>query len=182
MRFLLRLLISLLVLAATGFIAYRILVPASGTSSPDAGIHSAVPALFAATFADQEGTAQPLSQWRGKILVVNFWATWCPPCREEMPELSEFQQRFHSKNVAVLGIATDEVEKIRAFVRESPTHYPLLSGDFQAMALAESFGNAKGILPYTVLINAQGKIIRTYLGRLDMKILEQDIASIIEPR
>lgn len=178
MRIVARVLTGMLALAAAGVLAYRILVPATGTATDGSPAISGVPALFAATFPDQNGSAQPLAQWRGKVVVVNFWATWCPPCREEMPELSAFQDKYSSRDVVILGISTDDVAKIRDFAKESPTRYPLLSGDFEAMALAESLGNNKGILPYTVLLGRDGRIVRAYFGRLDMKILEQDVLAL----
>lgn len=177
MRTVLRLLISLLVLAAAGFFVYRMLEPTQGNVPAASG----VPALYAATFPDQDGKAQALSQWRGKIVLVNFWATWCPPCKEEMPELSEFQEKYHGSNVVVLGISTDDVVKIREFSKTSPTRYPLLAGDFEAMALAESLGNSKGVLPFSVLIGPDEGILRIYFGRLDMKKLEQDVKTLIPP-
>ena len=176
MRIFTRLLIGLALLAATGLFAYRMLIPAS-EATPAAA--SGVPALFAATFLDQDGQAQALSQWRGKVVVVNFWATWCPPCKEEMPELSEFQQKFANRNVVVLGLSTDDVTKIREFAQQAPVHYPLLAGDFEAMALAESLGNNKGVLPYSVVISPDESISRTYFGKLDMKKLEQDVKALI---
>ena len=176
MRTFFRLLIGLLVLAAAGFFAYRMLDPAQGIIPAEA---SGVPALYAATFPDQEGKAQALSQWRGKIVLVNFWATWCPPCKEEMPELSEFQEKYRDRNLVVLGISTDDVAKIREFSQASPTRYPLLAGDFEAMALAESLGNTKGVLPFSVLIGPDEGVLRIYFGRLDMGKLEQDVRTLI---
>jgi thiol-disulfide isomerase/thioredoxin len=175
MRIFTRLLIVLVLLVAAGVFAYRMLAPADESSPATSG----VPALFAATFLDQDGKAQPLSQWRGKVVVVNFWATWCPPCKEEMPELSAFQQKYANRNVVVLGLSTDDVTKIREFAQQAPVQYPLLAGDFQAMALAESLGNNKGVLPYSVVISPDENIVRTYFGRLDMKKLEQDIKALI---
>jgi thiol-disulfide isomerase/thioredoxin len=175
MRIFTRLLIVLVLLVAAGVFAYRLLAPAD-ESTPAA---SGVPAMFAATFLDQDGKAQPLSQWRGKVVVVNFWATWCPPCKEEMPELSAFQQKYANRNVVVLGLSTDDVTKIREFAQQAPVQYPLLAGDFQAMALAESLGNNKGVLPYSVVISSDENISRTYFGRLDMKKLEQDIKALL---
>lgn len=175
MRIVLRLLIGLMALIAAGLLAYRILLPAGETASV---AENGIPALFAATFPDQDSKAQALSQWRGKIIVVNFWATWCPPCKEEMPELSEFQEKYRNRNVVVLGISTDNVEKIRELTQKSPVLYPLLAGDFEAMALAESLGNAKGVLPYSVLIAPDEHVARTYFGRLDMNKLEQDVKAL----
>lgn len=175
MRSLARVLIGLLVLAAVGLLAFRALAPATGIATKEVATISPVEGLFAASFPDQQGVTQSLGQWRGKVVVVNFWATWCPPCREEMPELSAFQEQYRSRDVVVLGISTDDVAKIRDFAKASPMSYPLLAGDFEAMSLAESLGNNKGILPYTVLIRRDGSIAGAYLGRVDMKILENDV-------
>lgn len=172
MRRVIHLLIGVLVLGIAGLVAYRTL---TATGADTKAAPTGVTALFAATFPDQEGRAQALSQWRGKIVVVNFWATWCPPCKEEMPELSAFQNQHAAQNVVVLGISTDDVAKIREFVKTSPTTYPLFAGDFEAMMLAESLGNTKGVLPYTVLIGPDGALSQAYFGRLDMKKLEQDV-------
>jgi peroxiredoxin len=182
MRIVTRVLIGLLLLAAIGLLAYRVMVPATGTATREAATVRPVDMFFAATFPDHNGTAQAFSQWRGKVLVVNFWATWCPPCREEMPELSAFQDQYRAKDVVVLGISTDDVAKIRDFAKESPTTYPLLAGDFVAMSLAESLGNNKGVLPYTVLLRRDGSVAGAYLGRVDMKILEKDVLALIDAR
>src|SRR3954469_8437187 len=84
--------------------------------------------LFAAAYPDASGQTQAVSQWRGQLAVVNFWATWGPPCREEMPELSQLQDQYRDRGVVVLGISTDEVAKIREFNAETKVSYPLLAG------------------------------------------------------
>jgi peroxiredoxin len=176
MRSLGRLLIGLVVLATVGGLAYRLFAPDTEIAPT---LASGVPALFAATFPDQDGNALALSQWRGKVVVVNFWATWCPPCKEEMPELSHFQEEYRDRNVVVLGISTDDLAKIREFAQQAPVQYPLLAGDFEAMALAESLGNNKGVLPYSVLISPDESIAKTYFGRIDIQKLEQDVHALI---
>jgi len=131
--------------------------------------------LFTANFADISGKSQALSQWKGKIIVVNFWATWCPPCLEEMPELSRLQEQYRDRNVIVLGISTDELDKIREFAKLHPVSYPLLSGNIEAMDLGISLGNDKGVLPYTAIINPDGTIAKTYFGRVDQALLEKTL-------
>jgi len=137
-------------------------------------------ALYAANFADADGKPQALRQWQGKITVVNFWATWCPPCREEMPELSRLQDEYRDHGVVVLGISTDDVDKIREFAKEVHVSYPLLAGDMAGMDLAASLGNDKGVLPYTVIIKADGTVAKTYFGRVDQPLLAQTLLPLIK--
>ena len=129
--------------------------------------------LFAAKFSDVSGKPQAISQWKGKLIVVNFWATWCPPCREEMPELSRLQEQYQGLGLVVLGISTDELDKIREFVKENPVSYPLLSGEIDAMNVGQSLGNDKGVLPYTVIIKPDGNIAKTYFGLVNQTQLKE---------
>jgi len=136
-------------------------------------------ALYATSFPDSEGKMQAIEQWRGKILVINFWATWCPPCREEMPELSRFHEHYRDKGVLVLGIATEEVAKIREFTKETKVSYPLLAGDMDAMNLGNALGNNKGILPYTVVLNRDGGVVKTYFGQVNHVMLEEALLPLL---
>lgn len=129
-------------------------------------------ALYSANFPDSNGNMQAIEQWRGKILVVNFWATWCPPCREEMPELSRLHERYQDQGVVVLGIATDDVAKIQQFTKETQVSYPLFAGDMEAMNLGNALGNNRGVLPYTVVIDRDGSVIKTFFGQVNMQMLE----------
>jgi peroxiredoxin len=135
--------------------------------------------LFAAKFLDIDGKPQAINQWKGKIIVVNFWATWCPPCREEMPELSHLQERYRDRGLVVLGISTDELDKIREFAKESPVNYPLLSGETDAMDVGLSLGNDKGVLPYTVIIQPDGNVAKTYFGRVTSTQLEEVLLPLV---
>lgn len=137
-------------------------------------------ALYAASFPDTDGTSQAISQWQGKVTVINFWATWCQPCREEMPELSRLQDRYRDRGVIVLGISTDDVDKIREFAKETKVSYPLLAGDMEAMNLGASLGNDKGVLPYTVIVRADGSIANTYFGRINQALLEKTLLPLIK--
>lgn len=136
-------------------------------------------ALFASTFPDEDGKQQQLSQWQGKTVVLNFWATWCGPCREEMPELSELHTEYSNKNVVVLGIALDEVEAIKEFTTETPVSYPLFSADEIGSQLAANLGNDKSALPYTVIIKPDGSIAKTYFGRISKALLEEALVKIL---
>lgn len=135
--------------------------------------------LFAATLPDANGLPQALSQWKGKIVVLNFWATWCPPCREEMPELSELNIEYQDKNVVVLGIALDEVIVVKEFSDENPVSYPLLAAEEAGGNLAFKLGNYKSALPYTVIIRPDGTIANTYFGRISKALLEEALLKLV---
>lgn len=177
-----RVLIALVALAAAGLLTVKFKFPAPLPGTPQTAPANPTAALFAAEFPDEKGRMQKLEQWRGRVVVLNFWATWCAPCREEMPELSAFHDKYRIRGLTVLGISTDDAAKIRQFARETPVSYPLLAGEFAAMNLAESLGNNKGILPYTVLIARDGSVAAAYFGRLDMRILEQQAPILLKTR
>ncbi len=136
-------------------------------------------AFFAASFADEKNIQNSMNTHRGKILVLNFWATWCPPCREEMPELSVLHQQYQSKGVEVLGLAIDDVETIRTFQKENPVSYPLFAADMQGMEIAAALGNSKGVLPYSVIIKSDGNVAKTYSGRISKPLLEETLLTLL---
>jgi peroxiredoxin len=134
--------------------------------------------LFATTLPDENGKQQAISQWKGKVIVLNFWATWCPPCREEMPELSTLNTEWKDKNVVVLGIALDEISLIKEFNDENKISYPLLAAEDNGANLAFSLGNDKSALPYTVIIKPDGSIANTYFGRISKTLLEETLVKL----
>jgi thiol-disulfide isomerase/thioredoxin len=128
--------------------------------------------LLAQTMSDAKGRAQALGQWKGKLLVVNFWATWCGPCVKEMPELSALA----SKGVQVLGVAIDTAENVAPFSARYAIDYPLYVAGAGGASLLEALGDRAGSLPFTLLIGRDGKVRKTYLGRLNMAQLRKDLA------
>jgi len=135
------------------------------TAAVPAGVSpQAVAQLLAQQFPDADGKPQALSQWHGKTLVVNFWATWCPPCREEMPLLGRTQAEWQSKGVQVVGIGIDEVDAIRKFRDANKLGFPLLVAGPDLIGLAEQLGNTAQGLPFTVVIGPDGKLRNVKLG------------------
>lgn len=151
----------------------------NSTSDNDTAISSTP--FFKSHMVDIHTKPQPLSQYQGKVIVVNFWATWCPPCRDEMPELAELHQAYQGKNVVVLGIAIDELDLVQEYLQTSPVSYPIVVADYAGMNLSEQLGNEHGILPYTVIIDSHGKVIKTFLGRISKPMLEPVLQPLLAP-
>jgi thiol-disulfide isomerase/thioredoxin len=150
----------------------------------------ATAALFMLSLPDSQGHHQALSQWAGKALVVNFWAPWCAPCVQEMPELSALQAELNEKVrqtdqgtkshsiTQILGIGIDSASNIAEFSTKHPLNYPLYVSGIGGTEISRQFGNINGSLPFTVLIGGDGQVRKTYLGRLKLDELRQDISSL----
>lgn len=138
---------------------------------------AAVGSFFDQMLVDEKGKSQNLAQWRGKTLLINFWATWCAPCVQEMPELSAFQTQFGKKNIQILGLGIDSSSNIQEFSAKHKISYPLYIAGASGTELSRQFGNLAGGLPFTVLLGSDGKVKKTYLGRLKLDELRADLAA-----
>lgn len=118
------------------------------------------------TLPDPSGAPQALTQWRGKRVVLNFWATWCQPCRKEMPALVAAQKRHAGDAVQILGIAMDAPAAVRGFLAQHRLDYPVLIGSALTPDPVVRLGDTRGALPFSVLVDARGRIVRTHLGAL----------------
>lgn len=116
------------------------------------------------TLPDPQGQLQPLAQWRGKVRVVNFWATWCPPCVAEMPLLQAASEQFSSKGVEFIGIGIDSAMNIDEFAGNNGLSFTLLIGNSDTLELSGLFGNKAQGLPFTVIFDANDRLISTKLG------------------
>ncbi len=143
--------------------------------SPIAPKNDAVHQLMSLSLTDSQGQPRQLSQWKGKFLVVNFWATWCAPCVQEMPELSTLQKELSKDNVQLLGLGIDSPTNIQAFAEKYDISYPLFSAGMEGSELSRRLGNQAGGLPFTILIAADGSLVKSYLGRLKIEELRADI-------
>jgi len=128
--------------------------------------------IATASFYDLQEKLQPLAQWKGKVMVINFWATWCPPCIAEIPEFIKIQKQYQQQGVQFVGIAIDQRSKVQTFATEVGMNYPVLLGDLAGIDLARRIGNPSGGLPYTVIVDRTGKIVTTQLGTLSTEKLE----------
>jgi thiol-disulfide isomerase/thioredoxin len=134
-------------------------------------------ALLAVELPDPAGKPQRLDQWRGRVLVVNFWATWCVPCREEMPEFIREQSARGGQGLQFVGIAVDQPDKVVRFADEIGLNYPTLVGGLGAMELSRDLGNRIMALPFTVVVDRQGRVAHTQLGPLK----PADLRRIVDP-
>ncbi len=128
--------------------------------------------IHAAVLPDLTGQPQPIKQWAGRVLVVNFWATWCGPCREEIPELIDLHAQFAREPVTIVGLAIDQSDPVREYAKEMGITYPVLIGGFGALDLARAAGNTYGVLPFTVVIDRRGEIADAHLGRISAARLD----------
>lgn len=136
-------------------------------------------ALLAAAWPDLNGVSQPLSQWKGKVLVVNFWATWCEPCKKEIPEFVKVQAKFRDKGVVFVGIALDDKDKVAAMSKELGINYPVLIAPLSAIDVSKAAGNKMSALPFTAVLGRDGQVVLGKLGGLDESSLTQVISPLI---
>ena len=182
------LLAGLIVIAAgvAGFVVYRHagappgpdLQVVSATKSPAAATPTSEPAtepeapakaipdkLPDITLANLEGKPTALASFAGRPLMVNFWATWCAPCRREIPLLNKIRMQRKSQNAEIVGIAVDFKDEVLAFVKKTPISYPVLMGEEDGLAAAEAFGMGMG-LPFSVFVDSQNRILTIKVGEL----------------
>jgi len=130
----------------------------SNTPSPHSNQPPRRPAF---RLPDLDGELQSIENWDGQVIMVNFWATWCPPCRREMPAFVRLYEDYRDKGFVVIGIAIDDPQSVRDFVDPMDINYPILLGEKTGIDITTAYGNRLGALPFTVIIDRQGHIIHT---------------------
>ena len=126
---------------------------------------------------DVSGKLHNISEWQGKILIINFWATWCPPCLKEIPELVLLQKQYSAKGLQVIGVAIDDQNSVEEFLVSNKINYPILIAGVTGIALAQQLGNTVDAVPFTVVVNQQGQIIHQHPGEFS----QEQIMEIITP-
>lgn len=134
--------------------------------------------FFATSLPDLKNQPQALSQWKGKALLVNFWATWCNPCVKEMPALSALQSENKNPRVQVIGIGIDSATNIQDFSTKYKISYPIYVAGTGGSELLRKLGDSAGGLPFSILIGPDGQIKKTYVGSLKMDEVKHDLASL----
>jgi thiol-disulfide isomerase/thioredoxin len=162
-----------LVLGAVGAAAL-----AAGALVGALGIQSSSGAgkLLSASFPDLSGRTRRLSEWQGRVVLFNFWATWCAPCREEMPLLDAATKRF---GISVVGIGIDSADKIGEFASKIQVLYDLLVAGLEAVQLMKALGNASGGLPFSLILDRSGRVVHRKLGALSAAELEGILAPLL---
>lgn len=125
-----------------------------------------------------DGVREDINQWQGKVRVINFWATWCPPCKREIPALIELQESYGRQGLQIVGIALDNSEAVRDYVETSGINYPILLGD-EAIEVSEKLGNDMGILPYTVIVDQLGNVAHVHYGEVERNTLDHEIKKLL---
>jgi len=122
---------------------------------------------------DAAGRPRRIGEWDGRLVVLNFWASWCGPCREEMPMLDRAAQRHAGQGVAVVGVAVDDAAATRDFLKDNPVGYPILVDEPRnGSDLSVTYGNSRSVLPYTVLIGRDGRVLAQHFGSFSERALE----------
>jgi peroxiredoxin len=167
------LLIVLLALlgAGAGLFAGRALRPDTRIALDAAAMIEPGSRRLDATLPDPQGRAQALSQWDGKLVLLNFWASWCAPCIEEMPLLDHVQRESAARGLQIIGIASDAVAPTRAFLAAHAVAYPILIDDPELGDLSRGYGNVHGVLPYSVLIGRDGRLLARKIGNFSEREL-----------
>jgi len=142
-------------------------------------VTGALKQLFQAPLTDLDGRPQGLPANAGTLLVVNFWASWCPPCRAEMPAFSRIQQKFADKKVQFVGIALDGAEPVKAFLRSTPVSYPVLLAQPSLLELTAPLGNKAQGLPFSLILDRQGQLVAVRLGQWNEANLETQLLDLL---
>jgi thiol-disulfide isomerase/thioredoxin len=129
--------------------------------------------LWSMSFDTPAGARLEMQSLRGKPLLLNFWATWCPPCIEEMPMLDEFFRENAAKSWQVLGLAIDQPSAVRSFLQRTPVSFPIGMAGLGGSELSKNLGNLAGGLPFTVVIGSTGQVLERRMGRVTKVELAQ---------
>lgn len=166
--------IGALAAAAGALSAWRRQSPpvATAMAAPDAK------GLWQLRFERPEGGELVMEQWRGKPLLINFWATWCPPCIQELPEISRFAMEFSQQGGRVLGLAVDRPEAVRTFLERMKLDFPVAMAGMDGTDLIHQLGNLQGALPYSVMLDAQGELRHRKMGQTHLDELQRWAATL----
>jgi thiol-disulfide isomerase/thioredoxin len=172
-------LVAVLSLAAGGLLWWSNRpAPAPAIVAMPASISPA--ALFAASFTDPSGERVPIGRFEGKVLLINFWATWCAPCLEEMPAFARLQDRWRDRGVQFLGLSSEDPALAARFGAKLGVNYPLWTGGEEVAELSRRLGNAAGVLPHSALVGPDGRVVASKVGPYSEEELEALLGKIAQ--
>lgn len=138
--------------------------------------------LWQMQFDTPDGGKLAMQSFKGKPLLINFWATWCPPCVEELPLLDRFYSENKAKSAQIVGLAADKAEAVGGFLKKLPLTFPIGITDLSGIALSKSWGNLAGGLPFSVMLAADGRVMQRKMGKLSEDDLKTWLAAALKPR
>jgi thiol-disulfide isomerase/thioredoxin len=156
--------IAMIIAAGSGYSVHKYINQKQASNNPAIGLQR--PEFSA---VDLDGQMRNISEWDGQLIFLNFWATWCPPCKKEIPDFIELQKAYGDQGFQIISIAIDEEQAVREYAEEMGMNYPIMAVQSEGVGLAKRYGNGIGILPYTVIINRDGEISNTITGELSKK-------------
>ena len=159
--------VLLLLVAAAAFVAGMVINSGKVSSQID------TQALLTARLLDPGDQAIAVESQLGQLTLVNFWASWCAPCRDEMPIFEAMYRQSHNRGFQVLGIAIDNPEKAQPMLDSMDITYPILYAEQTGMQVMESAGNPQGLLPYSLLLNGEGQVLDQVLGKIDERQIQE---------
>ncbi len=165
----------LAILAVAAILVGRLESPSEVTKTVEAGSNATASVVYAASFPDLSGKQQSLAQWSNKLLVINFWASWCGPCLDELPIFVKMQEKYSARGLQVIGIAADSPANVGNFAKKLNVNYPVLPDEARAIEFSKRAGNRLGLLPYTIIIAPDGDILHTRLGVVSETEIERII-------
>ncbi len=110
---------------------------------------------------DLDGELQSIDNWNGQVIMINFWATWCPPCRREIPAFIRLYENYRDQGFVIIGIAIDDPQSVQDFIDPMDVNYPVLLGEDTGIEITTAYGNRLGVLPFTAFIDREGRIVHT---------------------
>ena len=129
---------------------------------------------------DSSSNPHSVNEWQGKIRIINFWATWCPSCLKEIPDFIALQEQYSERNIQFIGVAIDNKESVEKFIYSKTINYPILLAENEGLILAHQLGNVMNIVPYTIIVNQQGVIVKQYQGEVNKDELLKIIESLVQ--
>jgi len=165
-----------------GVLAWKLLpAPAPSATAMPTPLPAPVAPAMRPSFqlTDTEGRLRDVAEWDGRVLLINFWATWCPPCLREIPTFIELQQAYDSADLQVVGIAIDDLGKVTDFMETLGINYPVLVGETDAIDVGTRFGNRLGALPFSAVVGRDGRVAHVHRGELTLEAARAMVAPLI---